>query len=109
MASYAIAIVPTILMLVEISLQGSYNTFTVAYADDLTAARPIDQLKKWWDELCRLGPKFGYYPEGSKSWLVTKKRRRTRRIHLQTHQYKDTTESKRNLGAVIGTTNYRQN
>ena len=46
MAIYAIAIVPMILMLVEISLQGNYNTFTAAYADDLTAAGPIDQLYK---------------------------------------------------------------
>ena len=44
MAIYAIAIVPMILMLVEISLQGNYNTFIAAYADYLTAAGPIDQL-----------------------------------------------------------------
>ena len=54
MAIDAIAIIPMILMLVEISLQGNYNIFTATYADDLTAARPIDQLKKWWDELCKL-------------------------------------------------------
>ena len=67
-----------ILMSVEIRLQGNYNTFTAAYADDLTAVEPIDQLKKWWDELCRLVPKFCYYPEGSKSLLVIRKKcRRT--------------------------------
>ena len=65
MAIYAIAIIPMILMLVEISLQGNYNTFTTTFADNLTAAGQIDQLKKWLDELCRIGPKFGYYPEGS--------------------------------------------
>ena len=27
----------------------------------------IIQLKKWWDALCQLSPKFGYYPEGVKS------------------------------------------
>ena len=47
MSIYAIAIIPMIFMLVEISLQGNYNTFTAVYADGLTAARPIDQLKKW--------------------------------------------------------------
>ena len=47
MAFYAIAIISMILMLVEISLQGNYNTFTAAYTDDLTAAGPIDHLKKW--------------------------------------------------------------
>ena len=89
MAIYAIAIVPMILMLVEISLQRNNNAFTAAYNDDLTAAGPIDQLKKWRDELRRLSSKFGYYPERSKSWLLIKKCRRTRRIHLLTHQYKD--------------------
>ena len=46
MAIYAIAIVPKILMLLDISLQRIYNNFTAAHADDLTAAAPIDRLKK---------------------------------------------------------------
>ena len=39
---YAIATVPMILMLVEISLKINYNILTAAYADDFAAARPID-------------------------------------------------------------------
>ena len=54
-----------ILMLVEISLQKIYNIFTAAYVDHLTAAGPVDQLQKWWGEIWRLVPRFGYYPEGS--------------------------------------------
>ena len=45
MEIYAIATIPTIpmiLMLVEISLQINYKTLTAAYADEFTAARPID-------------------------------------------------------------------
>ena len=49
MEIYAIAIVPMILMLVDISLQRNYNNFTTAYADDLTAVAPIHRLKKWWE------------------------------------------------------------
>ena len=52
---YAIAIIPLILMLVEIKIQ-----------DDLTVAG----IRIWWNTLCRLGPKFGYFPEGSKSWII---------------------------------------
>ena len=33
-------------MLVKISLEGNCDTFTAAYIDNLTAAAPIDQLKK---------------------------------------------------------------
>ena len=42
MEIYAIATVPMILVLVEISLQINYKTLTAAYADEFTAARPID-------------------------------------------------------------------
>ena len=35
--------------------------------DDVTAADRIIKLKNWWKTLCILGPKFGYYPEASKS------------------------------------------
>ena len=51
-------------MLVEISLQQSYNTFITTYADGLNAAGPIDQLRNGgmnyvmqnWSKIC-------YYPE----------------------------------------------
>ena len=42
---YAIAIIPVILIVVEISLQRNYNTFTAVYVDDLTAAGSFDQLR----------------------------------------------------------------
>ena len=76
----------------------------------MTAAGPIDQLKKWWDELRRLGPKFGFYPEGCKSWLVIRKTAKGRAESIfKLINIKITTEGKRYLGAAIDTTNYRQN
>ena len=59
-------------MLVEIRIQDNSYTKTAVYADDLTVAGPIDQIRIWWNTLCRLGPKFGYFPEGSKSWIIEK-------------------------------------
>ena len=70
MAVYAIAIIPMILMIVDITSKIDDSTKTAAYADDVTAAGKIIQLKNWWKTLCILGPKFGYYPEASKSWLI---------------------------------------
>ena len=67
MVIYAIAIMPLILMLVEIRTQDNNHTKTAAYADDLTVAGPIDQITIWWNTLWRLGPKFGYFPKESKS------------------------------------------
>ena len=74
MAVYAIAIIPMILMIVDITSKIDDSTKTAAYADDVTAAGKIIQLKNWWKTLCILGPKFGYYPEASKSWLIVKKK-----------------------------------
>ena len=108
MTIYATIIISMILMLVEIILHGNCNTFTAAYAEDLNAARTIYQLKKWLDELCRLGPKLGYYPEGGKSWLVFKKKnaKESAESIFKHTNIKIRTEGKRQLGVVISTTNY---
>ena len=45
MVIYAIAIIRFILMLVEIRMQDNNHTKTSAYADDLTVAGPIDQIR----------------------------------------------------------------
>ena len=67
MAVYAIAIVPMILMIVDTTSKTNDSTKTATYADDITATGKIIHLKSWWKTLCILGPKFGYYPEASKS------------------------------------------
>ena len=61
-----------ILIIVDITSKIDDSTKAAAYADDVTAAGKIIQLKNWWKMLCLLGPKFGYYPEASKSWLIVK-------------------------------------
>ena len=63
---YAMATVPLIVSLSESAKQ-------VWYADDdASALGLVDNLHAWWDELTRLGPKFDYFPNSSKTWLVTK-------------------------------------
>ena len=34
------------------------NTQQVLYTDDSATGVDLDNLKIWWDELCKLGPKF---------------------------------------------------
>ena len=46
MAIYSIAIIPLILMIVDITCQDDSSTKTAAYADDFTTAGKIIQLKK---------------------------------------------------------------
>ena len=67
MALYTIAIIQMILMIVDITSKIYDSTKTAAYADDVTAAGRITQLKNWWKTLCILGLNFGYYPGASKS------------------------------------------
>ena len=31
-----------------------------------------EPLRAWWDQVSSLGPSFGYFPNASKTWLVTK-------------------------------------
>ena len=110
MVIYAIAIMPLILMLVEIRTQDNNHTKTAAYADDLTVAGPIDQIRIWWNTLCRLGPKFGYFPEGSKSWIIVRENAKERaQTIFDNTKIKITTDGQRHLGAVIGTANFKQN
>ena len=108
MGVYAIAIIPMILMIVDITRKIDDSTKTAAY-DDVSAAGKIIQLKNWWKKLCILGPKFGYYPEASKSWLIVKEKAKQRAFTVfKDTAIKITTEGQRHLGAVIGSSKYKR-
>ena len=65
MPMYSIATIPLIKKLKGHSKQ-------IWYADDAAAVGKIADLRAWWDQLTREGPDFGYYPNPTKTWLVTK-------------------------------------
>ena len=52
-------------------------TNQIWYADDAAAVGALAQLRSWWDRIVTLAPSYGYHPNTSKMWLVTKK------AHLQ--------------------------
>ena len=53
-------------------------------------------------------PKFGYYPETSKSWLIVKEKAKQRAFMvLKDAAIRITTEGQRHLGAVIGSSKYK--
>ena len=67
----AIKIIPLILAVLKITDQYPHGTSkATAYADDLTAAGIIKGIKYLWEQLCKLEPKFGYFLEATKSWLI---------------------------------------
>ena len=71
MPVYALSVmlvIPLMLMVLEITNTNTNSEAKmVAYADDSSATGSISSLKYWWDTLCELGPKFGYFPEPKKS------------------------------------------
>ena len=71
MAIYGIGVTPLISMLIDI-LSNEYSANVMAYPDDSSAAGNLQVLKKWWSVLTKIGPKFGYYPEPTKTWVVVK-------------------------------------
>ena len=65
MAFYALATLPLIK-----SLPNSVHH--IWYADDVSAVGSVKDLSNWWNALVDQGPKYGYFPNSSKSWLVVK-------------------------------------
>ena len=81
---------PQILLIVHITNRVDDTRKTAAYTDNLTAAGKIIQLKQWWETICNLGPRFRYYPESSKSWLVMKENPKQTGIEsIQRHRNKN--------------------
>ena len=109
MAVYATAIIPLILMIIEITNRlPDTSSKTVAYADDFSAAGSVKNLKYWWDTLCKIGHKFGYYPEASKSFLIVKPKDLDKAETIFKHTNINITKNgKRYLGALIGDNKYR--
>lgn len=69
MAIYALGITP---LLASIRPEPDPDIRHVAFADDLGGAGKFRKMKYWWDKIVEVGPKLGYYPNASKSWLIVK-------------------------------------
>ena len=104
MAVYALATIPLLLMVLEITVQFPDNSVKmVGYADDFTACGTVTSIKKCWVTLCKLGPKFGYHPKPSKTWLIVKNESKEKADKVfEGTRVKITTTGMRHLGAVIG-------
>ena len=81
----------------------------VAFADDIMGIGDLKRLKEWWLKVNDIGPKFGYYPEPTKSWLIVKKEQ----LHLAEDLFNDTginitTHGRKHLGASVGSDEFRK-
>ena len=97
MAMYAISVIPLIDAIRDCDVRQAW------FADDATAAGSLSGLRKWWSDLVRLGPAYGYHVKPSKSWLIVK----PDYFNLAKEVFADcgvgiTAEGKHHLGATIG-------
>ena len=78
-------------------------------ADDVSYAGDIDGIHCWWGKLRSLGPGYGYYPEPSKTVLIVNPEKLSYAIQMFGNSgVTITCEGKRHLGAVVGTTGYKE-
>ena len=80
------------------------------YADDSSVAGKLREMKKWWDLLMITGPKFGYFPNASKTILILKdKESYDLAVELFGQSGMQITLSgERHLGAVIGSLKFKR-
>ena len=77
------------------------------YADDAAAVGKITDLRDWWDKLNTLGRRYGYSPNPSKTWLVTKEGlHATAASIFASTGVKVTPDGRPYLGAAIGSPDY---
>ena len=72
MAIYALSIRPLIDNLGEaVDHEKSKQSW---YADGSSAGGQLTDMKTWWDQLCTMGPKYGYFSQVSKIILIVNER-----------------------------------
>ena len=77
-------------------------------ADDSAGGGSLTSLHDWFMQLSKEGEKFGYYVNGSKSWLIVKNAEKMEEAEkVFGAKVKITTDGKRHLGAVIGSSEYK--
>ena len=68
MAGYALGFTPLLDHLQSVKR----SVKLVAFADDVTGAGKLEKMKIWRDTLMTEDPKYGFYPNPSKSFLTAK-------------------------------------
>ena len=102
MMIHAITVITLILRTVDSTAASKEtNTKVAGYADDLFGAGSVEGLRKVWTFIQNEGPKYGYYQEATKSWLIVKKTNleKAKLIFADTN-IQVTTERRKHPGAI---------
>ena len=75
----------------------------VWFADDASGSADFNVLRQWWNNLCEIGPLYGYYPNSEKTWLIVHDShvKEAETVFANT-RVQISTEGRRELGAPIG-------
>ena len=97
MAIYAIGLTPLLEMMMEIVI----NIKSAVFADDLTSIGMCHKVE-WWNYLSEEGPKIGYNPQPTKSWLIVKPQfeAKVRQLFMGSN-IQISTRGERHLGACL--------
>ena len=74
MRAYALGILPLIKFLLEFINLNDMNAKEVVFSDDFSVAGSLNSIKDYWDKLTAIGPKYGYFPKPTKSYLTAKEK-----------------------------------
>ena len=78
------------------------------YADDSPAGGQLTEMKTWWDQLYTVGPKYGYYPQESKTILIVKERFQAKaKAIFGKSGIKISTRGERHMGAVTASERFK--
>ena len=104
MALYALGLMPLLW-----KLNSSEETADqVGYADDLQCIRKLKMMRKYYDICSSEGPKYGFFLEGVKCYCIPKPELVDEAIRIfEGTEVKITPGGKRQLGAAIGTAEFK--
>ena len=109
MGTYALGILSLIHFLLQFISINHLSAKEVDFADDFKVAGKLTSIRDYWGKLTVLGPKYGYFPKASKSYLIVKEDKlgEARNI-FNDSDVNITIEGKIHLGVVIGSNEYRE-
>ena len=108
MPLYAIGILPLIKTVIQKLADRNMQVKMVAYADDITGAGKLLELKVWWSTLSHYGPFLGYHVNAGKSWLIVKPEKAIEANSIfADSRINITCEGRKHLGAVIGSETFK--
>ena len=101
MAIYAIAIRPLI------ELVATAKALQVWFADDAAGGGKLNCVRGWWDLLQQHGPKYGYFVNAAKTWLLVKPESLSAaEVAFANTGVQVTTRGVKHLGAPLGDRDY---